>query len=91
MAGTRSSEHDQPVGSTDTVDAPAATACEIAALLTTPPSMKTRPSITTGANTPGIEALARTALTTEPCVILTSRPDRTAVAITYKTTGASSM
>ncbi|SKV07915.1 Uncharacterised protein [Mycobacteroides abscessus subsp. abscessus] len=79
-----------PVGSTQISVAPSATACESGVLLTTPPSMRSRPSIRTGGNTAGTAALAAMASIGSPPDSRTSLPVSTSVATTCNGIGASS-
>jgi len=70
--------------------APAASARLIGTLLTTPPSTRVSPSITTGGKMAGMAAEASSASTTGPWVIHRSAPSVIEVATTSMGTGASS-
>src|SRR5215469_5787626 len=71
-----------PVGRTITRVAPIFTAVEIGVLLATPPSTRQQPSSITGGKTPGIAALARSAVAAAPDDSATSVPFNASVATT---------
>src|SRR5262252_11105313 len=80
--GGTDNEQEVPVGRTITRVAPIFTAVEIGVLFATPPSTRQQPSSITGGKTPGIAALARSAVVAAPEDNATSVPFNASVATT---------